>query len=350
MTIIEQIEEKTGCSQTTIRRVLRGGNKEIWPGAADRAEHIRKIARELGFLPNASAAAVKNGCFNSILLVLSTDRGRCYLPEALLHSLCAALERAGQHLMIGRFSDDVLTSSDTLPTFLSRWSCDGALVNYTDRFPSHINDLLSQYRIPSIWMNAPFKTDCVNYDERRGGREATRLLIEKGHRRILYVDLRHEVGSSTHYSVEDRLAGYVEAMKEAGRTPEAPVEWGSLSGDLQVKHLVELFRSPKRPTAIVAYDRADRVLLAAAMAGIVVPRDVSIITFGDGFMESAGMAVTRLSLPYEEAGQAAVSLVLKKIAHPDKPLKLDPLPLRLVQGNTCAAPHRNKRKSHETQP
>ena len=338
MTSIEQIALETGCSQTTVRRVLRGGNKEVWSGAAERASQIRKAARELGFLPNASAAAMKTGRFNSLLLVLSAERGRSYLPELLLHSLCTALEEAEQHLTIGRFTDEALTSSESLPTFLRRWSCDGALVNYTDRFPSHINDLLRQYRIPLIWMNAPFDADCVKYDELRGGRDAARLLLEKGHQKIAYVDLRHKSGDDPHYSTPLRRAGYQSAMTKAGLAPAQTLELGDLSGAEQTAHLTKWLRSGERPTGIVTYDRAERILLAAAAAGIRVPEDLSIVTFGDGHSEYAGVSVTHMALPYEEAGRVAVSALMKKIEHADQSMQIKPLALTVFQGETCTRP------------
>ena len=345
MSVIDEIAQRTGCSLTTIRRVLRGGNKEVWSGTAERAERIRQVARDLGFLPNASAAAVKNGRFNAVLLVLSTERGRCYLPEALLHSLCSALEAAGQHLVIGRFSDEALTSPASLPTFLSRWSCDGALVNYTDRFPSHINDLLCQYRIPSIWMNAPFDVDCVKYDERRGGRDATRLLLEKGHRRIVYIDLRHESDHEVHYSAALRLAGYQDAMREAGLQPHPALELGDLGGSAQIERLANALRGEERATGIVTYDRAERILLAAAVAGLQVPRDLSIVTFGDGHSEYAGISVTQMALPYEKAGRTAVSLLMEKIDQSGKDMAVKPLALRVVPGETCSIPPRKTRST-----
>ena len=338
MSAIEEIAQRTGCSQTTIRRVLRGGNKEVWSGTVERAEKIRQVARELGFLPNASAAAMKNGRFNAVLLVLSTERGRCHLPEALLHALCSALEAAGQHLVIGRFSDEALTSPASLPTFLSRWSCDGALVNYTDRFPSHINNLLCQYRIPSIWMNAPFDIDCVKYDERRGGRDATRLLLDKGHRRIVYMDLRHVKGNDVHYSSAMRLAGYKDAMAEAGLSSPSVLELGDLGGPAQIDWLADYLRGDSRPTGIVTYDRAERILLAAAVAGLRVPKDLSIVTFGDGHSEYAGISVTQMALPYEKAGRTAVSLLMEKIDQSGKGMAVKPLALRVVPGETCSIP------------
>lgn len=327
MSLIEQIAKKEGCSKTTVRRVLRGGNKEVWAGAAERAVRIRQIAHELGFLSNASAAAVKNGRFNAILLVLSTERGRCYLPESLLHALCSALYNAGQHLVIGRFSDDVLTSPASLPTFLSRWSCDGALVNYTDRFPPQINTLLEQYHIPSIWINAPFETDCVQYDERRAGREAARILLKCGRTNLRYVDLRHDWKEPAHYSAMDRPAGFIEALREAGSPLSEPLNLGHLEACEQIAHLAQLLRSRDRPDGIVTFDRVERILMAAERANVAIPESLSVMTFVDGQADLADMPVMQMTLPCVEAAEQAVKLLLNKISNGGSITKQPPLPL-----------------------
>jgi DNA-binding LacI/PurR family transcriptional regulator len=59
MGTLERIAMETGVSPNTVRRVLRGENKEVWPGAVRRGAAIRAAARRLGFLPNGSARAMR---------------------------------------------------------------------------------------------------------------------------------------------------------------------------------------------------------------------------------------------------------------------------------------------------
>ncbi|NLB69515.1 MAG: LacI family transcriptional regulator [Lentisphaerae bacterium] len=330
MTPVARIAKKAGCSETTVRRVLRGGNKEVWSSTAKRASEIRRIARDVGFLPNASAAAVKKGRFNAVLLILSTDKGRCHMPEILLHSLCSALEKAGQHLRIGRFSDEVLTDRETLPTFLGRWSCDGAIVNYTDRFPLRINELLAQYRIPSVWINAPFENDCVRYDDRKGGYDAAMLLIKHGCRRPLYVDLRHDWIDDVHHSAIERPAGFADALKAAGRSVPEPINLGHLPAKAQMEELMRLLRDKNPPDGIVSFDRAERILYAAAYVGLKIPDDFSLVTFSDGQSDFAGLPVMQMVVPCKAAAFSAVKTLMKKIESGGKGVKLAPLKLKFV--------------------
>ena len=335
MTTIKQIADKVGCSETTVRRVLRGGNKEVWSGTSARASRIREAARQAGFLPNASAAAVKTGKFNAVLLILSTERGRCYLPEPLLYGLCSSLDKAGLRLVIGRFSDEELTDRRALPSFLRSWSCDGALINYTDRFPSKLNELVRDFRIPSIWLNAPFELDCVKYDDRTAAREAVARLASAGCKRISYVDLRHDFSQELHYSAYERILGYEDGRKICNMPPVSPVKLGNLPADAQVKILADLFKSPMRPDGIIAFDRADRIVIAAAGAGLREAEIPKLAVFCHEFSDIPSDNVIRITAPCKLAAETAVSALMKKISHGHPPARIPPLRMTFVMPNAA---------------
>lgn len=343
--LISLIVEKTGSSPTTVRRVLRGGNKEVWPGAAERARNIRAVAREAGFLANASASAVRKGRFDSVLLVLTKDPGRSHLPESVLHSLCAALEERGKRLTTGRCSDDELTDREALPSFLSSRFCDGAIVNYTHRYPERLEQLLRGCRMPFVWFNAPLGRDCVRFDDFTAGRMAAGRLIEAGHRSIAYLDLRHRPGEFAHYSGEARLAGFVAAANDAGIPNHEVVRLGHLDGAGQIEALRGILQGEDAPTGVVAYDRAERVMLAAAKSGLEIPRDLSLVSFGEQGADACGIPLSLMAIPSAEAGRLAVSMLERKIANPARSIVEPPLKFISVPGATVApVAHRKNRQ------
>ncbi len=335
--IVHIIAARTGSSPTTVRRVLRGGNKEVWPGTAARAARIREAAREAGFLANASASAVRSGRFGAAMLLLSTDPGRSYLPESLLHSLCAALDDAGMRLVVSRCHDQEITDSRRLPGFLARRSCDGIIVNYTDGYPERMESLLTSFRLPFVWLNAPLESRCIRYDDRSAGRAAAERLLALGHRRLAYVDLRNAPGDAPHYSVAERREGFRDALAAAGLPAKVHI-LGNLDGPAQRESMVRLFKGSRAPTGVVAYDRADRVLLAAATAGLSVPRDLSLVTFGEADADVCGIKPALMGIPTRTAGLEATALLLQAIEAPDAPLFRPPLPFFPVDGATLAPP------------
>jgi DNA-binding LacI/PurR family transcriptional regulator len=106
----------------------------------------------------------------------------------------------------------------------------------------------------------------------------------------------------------------------------------------------QLLTGPDRPTAIVCYDGGERVLYAAGLAGLSVPKDLSIVTFspkpppaqpfarGEMYI---GRDLTTVRVPTEEAGRQAVLMLLKKIENPQKALPPFVVRMELDAGDTC---------------
>jgi LacI family transcriptional regulator len=340
---LEQIAEQVGVSANTVLRVLRGENKEVWPSAIRRAQQIRGLARQMGYMPNASARAMRRGRFNCVALLLSTDEGKSALPHGLLDSIHDALAERGIRLIVSKLPDAQLTSEDVVPSILREWSCDGLLINYTDRVPRQMPQLIERYHIPSIWINRRQETDCVYYDDVGGARVACDYLIRLGHRRITYLDFVHSV-EGIHYSRRDRYLGYKEAMRTAGLEATAPGRYAGALVSQRLGMIVDLLRRDGRPTALLSYDAGERLLLAASQAGICVPEQVSLMSFGMNHAPThteamgeayIGRSVGIARVPSEKAGRAAVSMLLEKIARPQIKLSPTVVPLELEPGDTC---------------
>jgi len=341
MSKLATIAEKTGVSPATVLRILRGDNKEVWPSAVRRAAEVRSLAMKLGYMPNASARATRRGKANAVALLLSTNQGRSNLPSELLNQIHDSLDTHRLRLLVSKLADETLTDRQALPSILREWACDGLLINYTDHIPEKMIELIRNYRVPSVWMNSRQESDCVYYDDFGGALEATRHLIELSHRKIAYLDFTvHEAAGRTHYSRVDRFAGYLQAMRSSGlkafdrdRVAGAPVRD-------RLQATIDLLKSPDRPTAIVTYDAAERLLYAAAMAGLRVPQDLSIVSFGHRAVSGElgemffGRAVTSMRIPAEKAGKSAVEMVLKKIAAPQAALPSRVIPLDFQIGDT----------------
>lgn len=343
---LQQIANRAGVSRNTVLRILRGENKEVWPSAIRRAEEVREIAKELAYLPNGSARSMRRGCFNSIALLLSTDRGRSYLPTDLFNQIHDSLEARGLRLIVAKLADDQLVDEDVVPSILKELSCDGLLINYTDRVPHGMVELIGRYEIPSIWVNCRQDHDCVHYDDFGGAIAVTKHLIESGHKHIAYLDfVAAKANDRIHYSRTDRYEGYAQAMRSAGLRPTPRDAFAGIAIADRLAATRDLLRAPGRPTAILCYDAGERVLLAAAQAGLVVPRDISVATFGTQSHERVtagenfiGQALTGMRVQSDQAGAKAVEMLLKKIESPDAQLPPCVVPLVLEAGTTTAPP------------
>ncbi len=153
------------------------------------------------------------------------------------------------------------------------------------------------------------ETPSVGATNWNGGLVAARHLIELGHRRIAMIN-----GPAELLCCRARLDGYRAAMDEAGiavdpglvRAAPLYVEGGRAEA-------AALLALPDRPTAIFAANdlQALGVYEAARVAGIQVPRDLSVVGFDDlPLGQWVGPALTTVRQPLMKMGATAGELVL----------------------------------------
>jgi DNA-binding LacI/PurR family transcriptional regulator len=339
---LHTIAKRVGVSANTVLRVLRGENKEVWAGTAQRAQRIRDLAHELGYRPHGSARAMRRGRFDTLALLLSADLGRSHLPEDLLNGIADACDAGRQRLTVAKVSDDRLTDPQLLPRILGESSSDGLLINYTDRIPVAMPQLVERCRLPAIWINSKHAHDAIWYDDFGGAAAATRQLLQLGHRRIGWLDFVGSSESDPHYSRVERAQGVTQTLATAG---QSGCDLGHLHGvpvDDRLAASIALLRRPDRPTAIIAYDGGERLLYAAALAGLRVPQDLSLIVYASALgtdrraeqQNHFGRRLTTLAIPGAEAGRQAVAMLLEKIEQGGTALTPRILPVPIEAGDT----------------
>lgn len=152
---------------------------------------------------------------------------------------------------------------------------------------------------------APLPT--VVPDDHGGARRAARRLLETGHRRIVMLS-----GDDRSLGVVEREAGFREELAAAGVEARVlPVGWQMDDG---YRAMTRLLSEPEPPTGVFCIrDRvAAGVLHAAAVAGVDVPGELSVIGFDDEdfFAERLTPPLTTIALPHEEMGRRGMEALL----------------------------------------
>jgi LacI family transcriptional regulator, galactose operon repressor len=162
-------------------------------------------------------------------------------------------------------------------------------------------------RCPEGW-----RGDSVTVDNEEGAYQATRYLLELGHRRIACIAGQLHVTSGV-----ERLKGFKHALREAGVSiaPEYIQEgrFDRLSG--YEKALMLLQFSP-RPTAIFAANDlvALGVLAALRELGLRCPEDLSLVGFDDLELASfTNPALTTVAQPAYQMGARAAALLFERL-------------------------------------
>ncbi|MEU9834717.1 LacI family DNA-binding transcriptional regulator [Streptosporangium sp. NPDC048047] len=142
----------------------------------------------------------------------------------------------------------------------------------------------------------------------RGGRAATRHLVELGHRRIAMIS------GPDHPFCRARVAGYLSAMAEAGLPADpAPVVRTLLTREDGRTAALGLLSRPDRPTAVFTANdlQALGVYQAARELGLSIPGDLSVVGFDDlPVVAWVDPPLTTVHQPLSEMAAAATELAL----------------------------------------
>jgi LacI family transcriptional regulator, galactose operon repressor len=168
-----------------------------------------------------------------------------------------------------------------------------------------------------------FKGSAIVVDNFQAGYEATRHLIELGHRRIGVIAGPMEVSTGLR-----RTQGFRQAMDEAQlRVPPEYCRLGSFRMQGGYRSGIELLNLPCRPTAILSCNYLMTVGLMRAVqeTRIRCPDEISIIGIDDfdTGLDRFSLAtlfsppITALRQPSYEMGKKAFEKLLDKMAHPD---------------------------------
>jgi DNA-binding LacI/PurR family transcriptional regulator len=325
-TTIREVAEHAGVSLRTAQNVINPNQRHLY--AATTVARILAAADALGYRPNSYAKALMAGRFGAIGLLMSTISPQSSLPSALLEGIDRGLAARNLHLTLARYADTDLTDPQRVPKLLRELLCDGLLVNYNAGVPTGLHDLLVAHRLPVVWVNSKRPQDSVHPDDYGGFAQLTRMLIEKGHRHIAYLDETWAISLANrhqHFSKPDRLAGVSDTCREAGVrcTVVCEIEPGA---KLPESHLLQLLRAVDRPTAWVSYaGEGDAVLMLAARAGIDLTGVAILNCLGDG-NTPRWPELSWLNVPEKSMGEAAVTMIEQAIAAPGKPLPSQVIP------------------------
>jgi len=174
--------------------------------------------------------------------------------------------------------------------------------------------------------------DFVGIENQGAMFEMTEHLIAQGHRRIAHITRSEPI-----QSVQDRVQGYLDAMRGAGGSErtEMVLNVPPYHDDRYWTVIDAVFCLPKeqRPTAAACLTDYTAVGFAERLEylGLSVPTDVALTGF-DNIVPTLpnGMGLTTVAQPYEEIGMKAVELLMRRIKDHHAPLMSVELPARLI--------------------
>ncbi|MGP3958021.1 LacI family DNA-binding transcriptional regulator [Nonomuraea sp. 3N208] len=328
---LHDVAAAAGVSKSTVSRIL---DERLPRSDSSTAQRVRRVAEELGYRRDQSAASLRRGKTLTIGVVVPrlTDTVMAMLYESLAH----ACQRSGRFAIVATTDDEPEADRTAAEALLQR-RVDG-LVLSTARSGDDFPQELAARGVPYV---LALRTDGQSLssvgDDKLGGYLATRHLLDLGHRRIGLI-----AGPGYASSARGRAEGYREAMAEAGATVDpawvVTSTFGIESGADAARALMSL---RPRPTAVFAVN--DNTAIGALSAieglGLFVPQDVSLVGYNDiPIVSRLSTPLTSVRVPFDQIATAALDLLISGPAREHDRIRVAPPTLIPRRSTTTASP------------
>lgn len=267
----KDVAKAAGVSQPTVSRAL-AGHPHV--SAATR-ERVRKVAEELGYVPQESGRVLRSRRTRRIALVSTPDDLLDPFHPQLVVPLHKALAAAGYRTTLLAETDDAAVLAQ-----VTDGSVDGVVLA-GPRAGSSVPRQLAAAGVPHVLVARPAPEaghpNCLA-DNRQGAAAVAELVAGLGHCEVALV-----LGPRRHRTSLDREAGFRAVLAAAGRSVRTRVLRGGYDHATGVAAAQALLASARRPTAILcASDTiALGVLHEARLRGVDVPGELTVTGFDD---------------------------------------------------------------------
>lgn len=317
---IIDVAKLAGVSVSTVSLVLRQKGKI----SAQTIEKVKEAITELGYVHNVAAANLRASTSNLIGLIVRDFSDTFNLK--VITSLVLALEQQGYMVFLAHPQDDEERLVQCLLSF-SRQGVAGVIYLTANATRLTLPDPIRHCSLPLVTVSQAMiegQYDLVMRDNRQAAAQATRYLIERGHRNIAYI------GGEEHCQIRvQRLAGYRMALQHYGLpykeefTPSCQEETNAAR--LATRQLLE---SNNKITALLCHSSHAIIgcLNGIHQVGRTVGKDVfltqqvSLLGFEDMLqINLSSPSFTYVSSASDETGRQAAALILRKIQQSDLP-------------------------------
>lgn len=320
------VAQLAGVSQSAVSRCFRAGSS-IAPATRQK---VVRAARELGYQPNAIASGLITKRSNMVAVLIS-NLTNLYYPEVLA-SLSAKLDALGVRVLLFALAHE--GDVDAALDQVWRYRVDGVIA--AAQLSAEQLRRFARHRLPVVLYNRFGEAEqvpSVCCDSIGGERMLVGGLLAAGHRRFGIIG-----GPDDSYVGRQRVEGAVDRLREAGITPA--VTDGNFDHDSGAAGLRRLMTmSDNALDAVVCANdlmAVGAIDAAREVYGLDVPRDLSVVGFdGVSPAEWASYRVTTVRQPVERMTDAAVAMLMERVADPELPPEIRTFAGKLQPGGSA---------------
>lgn len=299
---LRELARETGFSVNTVSKALRD-KPDI---SRQTKELVRQAAKEMGYVGNSMASALRSGHSNVLALIVSD------ISNPFFGILCKEIEQqAAKHnytVAVFNTEENAQREDRAIWTALSQ-NVDGVLLTPSQHSAEGIR-LLQEHGKPCVLIGRYFPelaADAVVFDDAQGGYLAGKHLLRQGCRNLLMVN------APCNTSAEHRAEGFAKAMTEVpGAKCRLLMAESPLGG---VKDILKSAYQEAPFDGIFAYSDLFAMEAASVLEEMGLPNGaVKLVGFDDIQSRLAlPLPLTSVSAGKAAFGEALVSLLLRRI-------------------------------------
>jgi DNA-binding LacI/PurR family transcriptional regulator len=305
------IARLAGVSVSTVSRAL---NDSPLVNAETR-ERVAQLARSLNYSINLGAQNLRLRKNQTIAVVVPYDaQARQHISDpfflGIVGSIADALTDRGYDMLLARVDAERLDSAATL---YDSGRAIGIVIIGQWRHHDQLNELAARKLPLVVWGGQmPQQLYCsVGGDNISGGLQATRHLLQRGRKRIVFL------GDAALPEVWLRRQGYHQALREAGIEPDPKLELATPFEIITAREMLDAFLAakPKVDGVLACSDLlALQAVQALRAARREVPRQVAVVGYDDMPVATySDPPLTTVHQPVNHAGAEIVDALLAQL-------------------------------------
>lgn len=327
MVSIKNIASACGVSIATVSKALNNHNDV----SKETKEKIEKAAKQLGYMPNSQARALKtNKTFN--IGVLFIDQAHSGLTHnyfaSVLNSFKVQVEKMGYDITF--ISNNLGNRHMTYYEHCKYRNVDGVIIACVDFNDESVQELINS-DIPVVTID--YLTDnklSVLSDNKSGMSDLIEYIYSMGHRNIAYIYGEESLVS------DERIMAYKSTLNKYGIeiNEENMIQGAYHDPEYTEKITLKLLEQKNPPSCILAPDdfSALGTINAVKSKGLSVPKDISIAGYdGIYILQALEPRITTMKQNTNEIGKMAAKQLIKAIKK-EIPENAEPI---IIKGELC---------------
>lgn len=304
---IKEVAKLAGVSPAAVSRYMNGGSL-----SEAKRTVIRQAIEQTGYRPSAAARVMRTGKLNQIGIIV---------PKIYSDSVAQIIEGANECIRDEGYMLVVCaTNGDeerelTYLDLMDNNQAAGVIIMGTSVTPLR-EDAYRESKLPLVITGQNVAgIPCVYHDDMHALKDLTKLLLEKGRKRIAYIG----VSETDPQAGTARRKGVIAAFLGEGRKPDELIATvADFDAETGYSHAKEILTEYLDLDGIIC--ATDTIAIGAMRAitemGRVIGDDISIVGVGDNWINGyTGTPLTTAHYFYRQCGEEAAKMLLEAIAN-----------------------------------